>query len=232
MRAIIKVYNQCVLLFYKKYIASKFKHLIIRENTSDESVFRQIFVDKEYDIPITIKPKLIIDGGANVGYASMWFANKFPNAEIIAIEPEQSNFNVLEGNTRDLPNVKAIRAGIWHNSTNLKIKSSNFNWSGEWDFVTEEQLDSTDETVNSITISQILQESNAEEIDILKLDVEGAEKEIFTYNYEEWLGKVKILIVELHDTYKDGCREAFFSAVKNYDFDTFNKGENVVLVRK
>lgn len=38
-----------------------------------------------------IKPKLIIDGGANVGYASVWFANKFPKAKIFAVESEDEN---------------------------------------------------------------------------------------------------------------------------------------------
>jgi FkbM family methyltransferase len=231
-KSILKSYQKYKSFFYKKYYSFKFKPLIIRKNTSDEAVFQKIFLNKEYNLPIKIEPELIIDGGANVGYASIWFANKFPKAEIIAIEPENSNFNVLKKNTCNFPNIKLIKAGIWDKNTNLKINRSHFNWSGKWDFYVKACKKKSKNTVKSITINQILKKSKHGEIDILKLDIEGAEKEIFSNNYKQWLDKVKILIIELHETYKKGCTKAFYSAIKKYDFLKFQKGENIILVKK
>ena len=64
--------------------------------------------------------------------------------------------------------------------------------------------------------------------DIVKLDVEGSEKEIFSENYEGWLPKKKVLIVELHDRMKKGCRKAVFQAISRYDFSLQVAGENLV----
>jgi hypothetical protein len=78
--------------------------LLVRGNTSDVQTFEQIFIDNEYDVPIGISPKTIVDGGANVGYASVYFANRFPDPRIIAIEPHNANAEMLEKNTAAYPN--------------------------------------------------------------------------------------------------------------------------------
>jgi len=54
----------------------------IRLNSSDLSTFAKIFLNREYDIPLAKEPKVIIDAGANVGYASAFFALQFPRAKI------------------------------------------------------------------------------------------------------------------------------------------------------
>ena len=72
----------------------------------------------------------------------------------------------------------------------------------------------------------------ADEIDILKLDIEGAEKEVFTSNYHRWLPKTRILIVELHDRMKAGCSSAFIKAMADYNFTIHPKGENFLCIRQ
>jgi hypothetical protein len=70
---------------------------------------------------------------------------------------------------------------------------------------------------------------NLETIDILKIDIEGAEKELFTYNYENWLQKVRCIVIELHDLYRPGCATAFFKAISSREFSIFCKGEDIVI---
>src|SRR5687768_6096851 len=72
----------------------------IRNIKSDTIMFEQIFVNKEYDINVPFEPKVIIDLDANVGYASVLFANRFPDAKIFALEPEDNNFSVAQTNVR------------------------------------------------------------------------------------------------------------------------------------
>jgi hypothetical protein len=120
MRSIIKkIVPKKILLavldflheIYYLYYSQIFCPLILRRNTSDKHVFRQIFITKDYNIPLKIKPKLIVDAGANVGYSSLWFSRKYPKSKIIAIEPEDSNYEVLIKNTDSNDNIFPVKAG-------------------------------------------------------------------------------------------------------------------------
>src|SRR5438128_3211500 len=64
--------------------------IMLRSGTSDLATFEQIFVWEDYDLPMIGMPELIIDGGANIGCATIYFANRFPNARIIAVEPDEA----------------------------------------------------------------------------------------------------------------------------------------------
>jgi len=85
----------------------------LRVQTTDTYIFEQIFINQEYNFPISIEPKIIIDGGAYVGYSTVFFANKFPNATKIAVEPESSNFALLIENTKNYSNIILINSAIW-----------------------------------------------------------------------------------------------------------------------
>jgi len=186
IRLLKKLYCKARYLLSLRYYSEKYKPLIIRNGTSDVEVFRQVFVQKDYKLPIKINPRLIIDGGANVGYTSLWFTGKYPNAKIIAIEPEEGNYKVLEENTKNYKNIERIKAGLWHRNTFLKVVDKGY---GEWGFMTEEVDQEQEWNVKAIDLNTILKNSGYEEIDILKLDIEGAEREIFSTNYD-WLSKV------------------------------------------
>jgi len=211
-----------------KYYSTKYKPLIIREGTSDINVLKQIFVLRDYNLKLNIEPKLIIDAGAYVGYSSLYFSSKYPGAQIIAIEPEESNFKILEENTKNVNNIKRIKAGLWYKNAFLKIVDDGL---GKWGFMTKEVNKQKDYDIKGITIDTILNENSFNEIDILKIDIEGAEKELFSKNYKSWLGKVNVLIIELHDRLKDGCSESFYSAMNKYQWKEIKKGENLIFIR-
>lgn len=206
-----------------------FGKFAMRKNTSDEKVFWQIFVEKELDIDYKIEPKLIIDGGANIGASTLWFAKKFPAAQIIAVEPEESNFKILLKNCGMLPNVKLIKAALWNKNTELKIKNTGL---GKWGFAVEEAAPNDKKKITAVTLDKILADSGLEEISILKLDIEGSEKELFSTDYANWLGKTKILIIELHEQLRPGTEQAFRSAIAKYSFTESRNGEKIVLIKK
>lgn len=72
--------------------------IFLRRGTTDVTNFLENFMRAEFSLPQDFQPKLIIDAGANVGFASLWFLQRFPNTEIIAIEPESSNCEMLKKN--------------------------------------------------------------------------------------------------------------------------------------
>jgi len=205
------------------------KPVCVRMDTTDRYAFQQIFNYHEYQFTgLSFTPRFIIDGGANAGYASVWFANVYPEAKIIAIEPEKSNYEVLKYNTASYQQVDTIHSGLWNKNTYLNTRDVGL---GKWGTMVEETDEPNATSLKAITVQSIFEQSGFDEIDILKLDIEGAEREVFSSGYENWLSKVKMIIIELHDNMKRGCSNSFFTAVSKYDFAFTIKGENIILTR-
>ena len=83
-----------VYIYYYKLLGSK---ITLREGTTDKDVFKEIFINKEFKLPVVItQPKLIIDCGAYIGLSSLFFAYKYKTATIFAIEPEPGNYSMMK----------------------------------------------------------------------------------------------------------------------------------------
>ncbi len=201
---------------------------ILRAGTSDVNVFEQIFVNREYDFKMHNVPGLIIDGGANIGLASILFANKFPRAEIIAVEPDLSNFEILKENVRYYKNIRANRSAIW--SKNCYLKAEDIG-AGKWMIVVKETDNEDPVSFRSVTIDSLLENRNQNSINMLKLDVEGAEKEIFSSDCHNWLIKMDMIIIELHDRLIQGCTKTFNRAIEPYNYKKVRNGENIFLYK-
>ncbi len=203
--------------------------ITLRPNTSDVPLLYHIFVEEEYNIKPKKEPLFIIDAGANVGFTAVYFANKFPKARIIAIEPEESNFKLLQKNTEAYPNVRCIKAGLWNSDTKLRI--TNLEKNSKWGFQVEETTEDGPATCDAVSINLLMKEEGKEEIDIAKIDIEGAEKELFAKNYQ-WLSKTNLMVIEFHDHMKPDSSKPFWDAAKGMKFKRYMKRKNVVLVRE
>lgn len=148
---------------------------------------------------------------------------KFPNAKIIAIEPEESNFNILSKNVEKINNIYPLKAGIWKKKCNIKVKDIGLD---KYGFIIEET--DKEEGIKAETIFSIMEKFNIDYIDILKIDIEGSEKEVFEENFE-WMDKVGILIIELHDRMKRDCSKTFFNAISKYNYELEIRGENLII---
>jgi len=222
---------------YKLYIATKkqtetslqlsaLKHKVwFRGICSDYAIFEQIFIEQQYHLPLEINATTIFDLGANVGYASIYFANKYPNAKIFALEPEINNYVIAQKNTANYPNITLIKGAVWNKLEDLNLVDNGF---GEGGYMVEKGLGNN--VVRGYTIDEIMKLMNITTIDILKIDIEGAEKEIFETNFENWIPNTKVIIVETHDRYKKGTSKAIFNTIGKYDFSLELSGENLVLI--
>ncbi len=226
----ILMYFQLAFKSKKSFIAiklSEFKHSIfLRNQTSDIKTFYQVLFYSEYDLPFMTDPKIIIDLGANNGMASIFFLNKYPDAKVIAVEPEYENYRMLRENTENYNNFFSYNKGIWNRPANLEIIKSDL---GNWAFFVKESELKTETTIDAITIRQIMDDHNISQIDILKIDIEGSEVELFSRNFEEWLGITKYIIIELHDWMRAGCAKQVFSALINYEFKLSIRKENLII---
>ncbi len=197
----------------------------LRPGSTDFDTYEHVFALKQYDIPIDFQPRLIIDGGANIGMSAIYFALKFPTAKIISLEVSPENFELLKYNTRDFPMVKPVCKGLWNESGHLKIIDEG---AGANAFMVERVDEPGKNTIPAISIGDIMKEEGADWIDIVKLDIEGAEKMLFENNFELWLPRTRLVIVELHDRMQPGSSRSVFNAITKYDFICETKWENLV----
>ena len=204
----------------------------MRKNTSDFDTFYQAIVHNQYKFNFGNNPQVIVDGGANIGLATIVFKNAYPHSTIISIEPDNDNFSMLLKNIHPYSNVHALKAGIWPKSGYLKV-TDKYNI-GKWGMITEEVDESTAETISTVTIDEVMKKFKVDTIDILKLDIETAEKELFARNYESWLPRVKVIIIELHDSIISGTAKPFFVAINKIftSYKFFQLGENTIIINE
>lgn len=198
----------------------------LRANTTDPLTLREIFLDRDYDIDNMENIEFIVDAGANIGLASIFFANQYPGAKILAIEPEKSNFDVLKRNVSNYPRVVPINAALWNHSGHIKLVDPG---RGAHGFITTETPVSPEcptESTPSVTLEDLMSAYSIPRIDLLKVDIEGAEKEVFESS-DPWINRVSTIIIELHERFKPGCEEAFFAG--SYGMDTIlERGKLIV----
>jgi len=218
----------------------KIKHKIFYRNFGDKGAISHLYI-KNYkinDSQAELKIKNIIDGGSNIGIETIRFANYFPNAKIISIEANKSNFDILKKNTENYSNITCVHAALFNEEKKLYLNNNNNNKSDNFNecFFLENKKLHTSEVVQGIPLSKILLENKFENIDILKLDIEGAERYVFDESSIDWIDKVKVIIFECPDNEEgaSGTTQQIYSSfnLNNILFKTHICGENLVLIRK
>jgi FkbM family methyltransferase len=207
----------------------------LRARTTDVSLCREIFLNNAYDSDFAEPPqsvfRVIIDAGANIGLSAVFYANRFTNARIIAIEPEPSNYEMLKKNTAPYTNVTPVQAALWKENGALRLFDTG---AGNTAFQVGEtnQLSATEErgVVHAITLEKLMEQFGIAHIDYLKMDVEGAEKEIFEHA-TPWIDRVGTIAVELHDWMRNGCSESVCQAAKDFPYQ-WQRGEITYFARK
>lgn len=214
------------------------KKFVIRLLTSDKEVLKQVIINNEY-LPIIdlIKSRnaeqsieLIVDLGSNIGLTSLFFNTHFANATIFAVEPDEDNFTILKENI-DINNVNAnvilINKAIWTNSTDKLFINNEFRDKREWARALSYLKDNS-KCVQLITLNDIVQYFNcAKVIDILKMDIEGTEYELF--KSREFLlilvRYVRFMCFEIHEEIKE--RIFFYEILKQINFEYIAEGETI-----
>jgi FkbM family methyltransferase len=219
-------------LLLHRYIGGVFKlrcqtiptTLNLRGQTSDLSVTYTIVCHRDYDFPEIRDVDYILDCGAYIGVSTLHLKNTLKPKKAIAVEPNPENFNLLALNCDNDDDIRCIHGAIWHDKKMLSIANPN---AEKFSF---QCSDSVSETASSIieahTMSELLADFKDGRI-LVKMDIEGAEKEIFAEN-SKWLGMIDYLIMEIHP----GCWKAVFDALANYDYDCRFQGENILFILK
>jgi FkbM family methyltransferase len=173
--------------------------------------------------------RCIIDAGANIGDETLRFRHFHKHARIIALEPETQNFTYLSLNVSSDRQIIPLQKGLWSHECRLRIKPG----SGNEAFRVEETDGApSEDDVQAVSIPSLMRDYQLAEIDILKLDIEGAEYDVFDERSHEWVDKVKVLIFECPDNDRPGAAFRIFQAVGKHNFNCFVHGESIILIRR
>jgi FkbM family methyltransferase len=206
-----------------------------RPSIADREVCRQVFINQDYDLKRlqryddiiefyqqSEKP-VIVDAGANIGAASLWFSLTFPKANIVAVEPDLGNFEVFSLNCSQVTNVIPLQAAIASATGSLFLTDPG---GGAWAYRTTNVESPESHVVKAMTIEEIFDVSESGTPFILKIDIEGAEADLFS-RHSELFDKFPLIIIELHDWMlpSEGTSTNFlrWHTEKNRDFVHINE---------
>lgn len=174
----------------------------LRTRTSDISVLGELLVSRGYQPLLQSlrgNVRNIVDLGANTGLTVRWFLFRYPDANVVAVEPEAGNARILRANVRGLGDrVRVYEACIGSRRRLVRMVSDAGAFAFHMKEVPEGQQD--DGTVPVVTMDDILGETGLTSIDVLKCDIEGAESELFSA-CRSWIGLVRHAVVECHQPF-------------------------------
>jgi len=153
---------------------------------------KEIFVEEIYKQSLPPDP-LIIDCGANIGLSIIYMKEYYPNARIIAFEPDETNFRLLEDNIRSFGYNDVIlrKEAVWIADTELQFAGS-----GSMSSRIDDRSSNDSKKVTAIRLKNLLNEK----VDFLKIDIEGAEYAVLK-DIKENLANIKNLFVEYHGSF-------------------------------
>jgi FkbM family methyltransferase len=160
-------------------------------------VCHDVFTGKSYPLmQFAGEVKTIVDVGANVGAAAVYFTNCYPAARLFAFEPTPSSHALLVRNTAYLPQVKTYAFGLFDRDQQANL------YHGLRDSVQNSICRGRGQKPESETVplretATVFRELAIETIDILKLDTEGCELPILL-SMQPWIPQTAVIYVEFH----------------------------------
>ncbi len=218
--------------------------LKFRLKGSDTETIREIFSHRVYDLsknphfasPLKLYKQsieegfvpVIIDAGANMGAATVWFARQFPAARIVAIEPDPDNARIIRENILQLSNITLVEGAIGAEAGHVTL----VNTQTESNAIRTIRGDSG-AGVQIYTVPDLLRMVEGGKLFIVKIDIEGFESDLFSKNVD-WVGSPEVIIIEPHDWLLCGKQTSagFQKVLGGIGSGLFIQGENLVYVNQ
>jgi FkbM family methyltransferase len=213
--------------------------LRLRPDSTDVEIFSQIFLYahyRTYDMARCAEiaayydscaEPLVLDLGANIGLSALYFAKNWPKATIVGVEPDQGNYALFCQNTAGHEHIVPMRGAIASKHSYARIINPH---ESEWGYRTEIN-DRNSGGLVALSVAELLERHSDCQPFICKIDIEGAEQELFSAN-TQWLERFPIVIIELHDWLfpRSGNSANFLRAIAGTNRDFILSGENIFSV--
>jgi FkbM family methyltransferase len=174
----------------------------LRLDSTDWLVLEEIYLKGEYSlIREHVKTaRTIVDLGANAGFSLRYWQKLFPDARIVAMEPDPGNCSLCRQNIRAAKlegNVTLLQAGVGPQRCRARLLDGD----GEWSYRTIEAQPGEASTIDLLPLGEVLDaHANHQRIDLLKCDIEGGERDLF-HHCQSWIRRIAAIAVELHPPY-------------------------------
>jgi FkbM family methyltransferase len=142
---------------------------------SDLDVARHVLRDRVYDVALDVPPEVVLDLGSNIGLSVLWFRHRFPSATIVAVEPDPRAVALLERNAGALPRTHVLHAAVTGRPGPRRLLLADATVSS----ALGESGDAGVE-VEGITIEGLMRRFGLSRVDLIKIDIEGAEWEVLS----------------------------------------------------
>lgn len=165
---------------------------------------------------------VILDAGANIGTTALWFANRYPEARIAAVEPDPGNIAMLERNCAHEPRIVRIDAAIGSTPGCVAL-TGGAGWAV--------QSNRSEEGTSIVTVDAAV-EAAGDELFIAKINIEGFERDLFATNLG-WLSGVEAVMIEPHDWLEPGwhCTRTLQQAMAAQPFEMFIREDFLIYAR-
>lgn len=211
--------------------------VVVRARDSDMTTLRQVVRDTEYGFTSPAfaaraqemysailaqgQVPVILDAGANIGAAALWFKSCWPKAAIVSVEPDPANAALLRQNVAGVATV--LEAALGGEPGHVATVHSGRSWGV--------QTERADAGIPIVTVDQAFASVPDGKPFIAKIDIEGFEKDLFAGDCS-WLDRVPIVMMEPHDRIWPGTSRSFQAAFGARDFDMLINGENLIYFRR
>lgn len=211
----------------------KYPIYIRHTDFADNQVFNEVILKRAYASIDSNKEQVvrILDLGANIGLSATSFLSEYPNAALCVVEPDPENYKLLLENLKPFMkegrDVHCYNTAVYNIETQLFMEDPGV---GSHGFRAVERKTSTGaEGLRSVSVNGLLAALKWDRVDIIKIDIEGAEKELFEENIE-WIDRTRYLIVETHDRFKQNATKTVFKALSSKQYQMKIWNQNLLFV--
>lgn len=207
----------------------------LREVGSDVLTFHEVFKEQVYaGVASRLgRCETVIDLGGNIGLATLYFAHRYPGCRLLTVEPNPPTYELLARNVEGLVRggrCRTLMAAVWGEEAELTAAplDAEHHYSA---FATRavEEGEGGGAVMRGLPMSRLIADSGFERVDLLKVDIEGAEVELFKGDVS-WLGRVGAIAIEFHG---DSRRASGFDRLmRDYGFEIDDRDRHTVLALK
>lgn len=204
----------------------------LRRAESDFGTFNEVFVSQVYRAALRVvhDARTVIDLGSNIGLAALYLAAHLPKARIFCVEPGADTYEFIEQNVaalRRASRLDSLHGAVWDAECRLHADPATTSYSNALAARPAEPGHAGE--FSGYPMAEIIRRSGFAGIDLLKVDIEGAERQLFSGDIS-WLDAVGAIAIEFHDTSRTDAR--FDAVMAAHGFRIVDDGAHTVVAAR